>query len=93
MACDYGLALELFQEDRWAPYDNTRSYWYRRFGEFHYSENDEVADPDEWDGGGYSSERVRSFVEKGDYILITADDDCGGHFQAIFKKDMEIKIE
>lgn len=90
MACDYGVALEVFQEDRWAPYDQTRSYWYRRYGEFYYSENDDVKNPDEWDGGGYSSERVRQFIEKDGYILVTMDDDCGGQLQAIFKADMEV---
>lgn len=91
MACDYGVALELFQEDRWAPYDQTRSYWYEKWGSFHYGENDEPSDPDEWDGGGYSSDRVRERIVKGEYLLITADDDCGGQFQAIFKIDMEIQ--
>lgn len=93
MGCDYGVALALFEEDRWAPEDNTRAHWYRRYGEIHYSDNDEGPDPDEWDGGGYGSERVRSWVVKGDYLLITADDDCGGQYQAIFKMDMEIKDE
>jgi hypothetical protein len=91
MACDYGVALELFQEDRWAPYDQTRSYWYRKYGEFCYSENDDVSDPEEWDGGGYSSERVREFIEKGEYVLITLDDCSGGQYQAIFKKTMEVE--
>lgn len=90
MACDYGVALEVFQEDRWAPYDQTRSYWYRQFGEFHYGENDDVENPEEWDGGGYSSERVRQFIEKDGYILVTLDNDCGGQYQAIFKADMEV---
>lgn len=93
MACNYGVALELFKEERWAPYDQTRSYWYRKHGEFHYSENDDVSDPDEWDGGGYSSERLRSFVEKDGYILVTADNCSGGQYQAIFKKDMELSDE
>jgi hypothetical protein len=93
MACDYGVALELFQEDRWAPYDQTRSFWYEAAGSFYYSENDEASDPEEWDGGGYSSERVRCRVIKGDFILVTLDDDCGGQFQAIFSLDKELKDE
>ena len=91
MSCDYGVALELFQEDRWAPADKTRSYWYEKWGEFFYSENDDVADPDEWNGGGYSSERVLSRVEKGGYLLVDLDDSCGGQFQAIFSLDKELK--
>lgn len=91
MACDYGVALELFQEDRWAPYDQTRSYWYEAFGEFFYSENDDVADPDEWEGGGYSSERVRSRIVRGNYLLVDLDDCSGGQYQAIFSLDKELK--
>lgn len=91
MAFDYGVALELFQEERWAPEDNTRAYWYEKWGEFFYSENDDIADPDEWDGGGYSSERVRSRVVKGDYLLVDLDDSCGGKFQAIFSLNKELK--
>lgn len=93
MACDYGVALELFQEDRWAPYDQTRSYWYQAHGGFHYSENDDVADPNYWNGGGYSSERVRQYVEKGDYVLVTLDDCSGGQYQAIFSKSKELDDE
>lgn len=93
MGCDYGVALELFQEDRWAPYDQTRSYWYEKWGEFHYSENDDVSDPDEWDGGGYSSDRVRERFVKDKYLLVSLDDGCGGQFQAIFSLDKEIKDE
>lgn len=93
MACDYGVALELFHEDRWAPYDQTRSYWYEKWDSFYYSENDDVADPDEWDGGGYSSERVRSRVVKGKYLLVDLDDCYGGQYQAIFSMDKELKDE
>lgn len=91
MSCDYDDVLELFQEDRWAPADQTRSYWYEKWGEFFYSENDDVSDPEEWDGGGYSSERVHSRVVKGGYLLVDLDDSCGGQFQAIFSLDKELK--
>lgn len=93
MGCDYGVALELFQEDRWAPYDQTRSYWYEKWGGFHYSENDDVSDPDEWDGGGYSSDRIRERFVKDKYLLVSLDGSCGGQYQAIFSLDREIKDE
>lgn len=92
MGCDYGVALELFKEDRWAPDDNTRAYWYEQDGELCYSMNDDVKDPDEWSGGGYSGD-VRQRVDKGNYILVELSDGCGGSFQAIFSKDMELKDE
>lgn len=93
MVCDYGVALALFEEDRWAPYDQTKSYWYEKWGGFYYSENDDVSDPEEWDGGGYSSDRVRSRVVKGKYLLVDLDDCSGGQYQAIFSLDKEIKDE
>ena len=91
--CDYGTALELFENDRWAPCDQTRSYWYRNeWGEFHYSENGEQhRSPDEWNGGGYSSDRVRSYVERGDWVIVDLDDHSGGQFQAIFTQSMRVK--
>lgn len=91
--CEYGEALELFEMDRWAPYDQTRSYWYRADGEFYYSENDDLANPEKWDGGGYSSERVREYVERGSWVLVTLDDSSGGQFQAIFSLDKQIDPE
>lgn len=91
--CDYGVALELFENDRWYPYDQTRSYWYRAHGEFRYSENDDKPDVEDWVGGGYSSERVRQYVEKGNYVLVTLDDCSGGQYQAIFSKDKELDDE
>lgn len=91
---DYGVALELFDTYRWAPTDNTRAYWYRQGGEFHYSENDEFyRDPDLWDGGGYSSERVRQYVKRGNWVIVTLDDCSGGQYQAIFALDKELKDE
>lgn len=91
MSCDYGVALALFEEERWAPQDNTRAYWYEKWGSFYYSENDDVSDPEEWDGGGYSSERVRNRAVKGKYLLVDLEDGCGGEFQAIFSIDKELK--
>jgi hypothetical protein len=93
MGCDYGVALALFENDVWLPHDQIGSYWYRRGSDFYYSESGDVADPDDWDGGGYASERVRSFVTAGDYVLVSMDDCSGGKYQAIFKRDMEIKNE
>lgn len=90
--CDYGEALELFDKDRWAPYDQTRSFWYREWGSFYYSENDEHhRDPDLWDGGGYSAESVRQYVERGKWVIVTLDNDYGSQFQAIFSMDKELK--
>lgn len=91
MACDYGVALALFENERWAPQDNTRAYWYEKWGSFYYSENDDVADPEEWDGGGYSSERVRDHIVKDKYLLVELDDCYGGQYQAIFSLDKELK--
>ena len=93
MACDYGVALALFQEDIWQPVDNTRAYWYEKWGEFYFSENDDVADPEEWVDGGYSSERVRYRTIKGEYLLVTLEDHYGGMYQAIFSLDKEVKYE
>lgn len=91
---DYGEALDLFDTDRWRPDDCTRAFWYRKWGGFYYSENDEhYRNPDNWDGGGYSSERVRQYVERGKWVIVTLDDDCGGQFQAIFSLDKELKDE
>lgn len=88
----YGEALELFDTDRWAPNDQTRSFWYRKWGNFYYSENDERSrDPDNWDGGGYSSERIRQYVERGKWLIVTLDDCSGTEYQAIFTRDKELK--
>lgn len=88
----YGEALELFDTDRWRPDDQTRSFWYRQGGEFHFSENDEFSrNPDNWEGGGYSSERVRQYIERGDWVIVTLDDDSGGQYQAIFTRNKELK--
>lgn len=91
MACDYGVALELFEEDIWQPTDNTRAYWYEKWGSLYFSENDDVSDPEEWDSGGYSSERIYNRNIKGKYILVTLDDSYGGMYQAIFSLDKELK--
>lgn len=87
----YDFALDLFEDNVWKPEDNTDCFWYRKYGGFYYSLNGEDStDPEQWCEGGYSSERVRQYVEKGDYVLVTLGDCSGWRYQAIFSKDKEI---
>jgi hypothetical protein len=55
-----------------------------------WSEEGDSENPEEWEGGGYSTERVRCKVVRDGYILVDMDDDCGGQYQAIF--DLSKKV-
>lgn len=82
-------AVEACREHIWEPDNLTDQVWYRRFGEIRWGDTLEEIE----DGNGYSSDRFREVYYCGDYVIGKIDDGCGGWYQAIFSKAMEIEYE
>lgn len=83
---------KLFAEDMWKPSDYTDCFWYEHTWGISWSEGgEESQDPDEWEGGGYSSDRVRYKVVRDGYMIVDMHDDCGGQYQAIFSLSKKLE--
>lgn len=83
---------EMFADYLTLPEDMTGAHWYRGHGGMHYSANGENCDPNTWDGGGYSAERVREYVERSGYAFVRMED-MGESWEAYFSLDMQINPE
>lgn len=82
---------KLFEEETWKPEDYTDRFWYKDTWGIYWSEEDDEQDPEEWEDGGYSSDRVRGKVERNGYMIVVLDDDCGGQYQAIFDLNKQVE--
>lgn len=91
----YETLFEMFKTHISKPQDYTDSFWYTvGRSEFHYSMSGEKSkNPEDWVGGGYSSDRATGIYTKKGYRLITLDDGCGGEFQAFFSLAKQIDPE
>ena len=92
---NYYDLMDLFEYEVLTPEDNTDCFWYTtEDGGIHYNTPDGVdKNPDNWIGGGYSSDVMKDVTKKADHLICTLDNGCGGEFQAFFKLSMEIDPE
>lgn len=83
---------KLFEKEIWKPDDFTDCFWYENTWGINWSyEGEESQNPDDWENGGYVTDRVRNKTVRDGYMIATLDDGCGGQYQAIFSVSKEIK--
>ena len=91
---NYLELVDLFSTEINTPEDNTEAYWYKsEDGDIHYSEKGDGPNPNNWTGGGYSSDGATCYFERVDYAIVTMGDGCGGEYQAFFALDKQIDPE
>jgi len=84
---------ETFKDEIWQPEDYTNRFWYERTWGIGWSEEGETQlHPEDW-SDSYDSDRVRDKTVRGDYMLVTLDDGCGGRYQAFFSLKKKVDDE